>query len=243
MTAAHTSKVFEQELHTLQDKIARMGTLAEEMVRQGMRALDSRDSELAMNTMRMDRRMNRLECEVDELCMRMLATRQPVASDLRFITMSLKVVTDLERIGDLCVNICERVLELNEEPALPLINDVTGLGTEASELLRRSVDALVRRDAERANQLLSEDDPVDAHYTRIFESVLALMSSNPDAVFRATRLQSVAKYLERVADHAANIAETVIFMVHGKDIRHRNRRQETEDWPRMPAPRGSSSGS
>jgi phosphate transport system protein len=215
-----------------------MGSLVEEMVGKGEAALRTRDTPLAQATMRLDRRINRLECEVDELAMRILAIRQPVASDLRFITTALKIVTDLERVGDLCVNICERVIELNEEPPLQLaprapgaegpgpwgsegpVGDLTTLADEAIAVVHEALDALVARDVDKATALLQRDAAIDEHYARIFHHLLALMASDPASIYRATRVQSIAKYLERIADHAMNIAETVVFLVKGTDIRH-----------------------
>ena len=227
----HTSKHYEQDLRNLREKLLLMGSLAEEMIAKGATALTTRDTALAQATMKTDRRINRLECEVDELAMRILATRQPVASDLRFITTALKIVTDLERIGDLCVNICERVIELNEEPPLPPVGDLANLAEEASAVVHEALDALVARDVARATELLSRDDGIDAHYTRIFQDVLELMAKDPKSVYRATRVQSIAKYLERIADHAMNVAETVVFLVKGQDIRHWNKKHDSSPPP------------
>jgi phosphate transport system protein len=224
----HTSKAYEHELRTLREKLLHMGSLVEEMVNQSTLALTTRDTALAKATMKLDRRINRLECEVDELAMRILATRQPVASDLRFITTALKIVTDLERIGDLGVNICERVIELNEEPPLPPVEDLKSLSEEVIAVLHEALDALVERDVERATALLSRDDVIDDHYTSIFQEVLRLMAREPAAIYRATRAQSIAKYLERIADHAMNVAESVVFLVKGKDIRHWKKRTESD---------------
>jgi len=223
----HTSKHYEQELRNLREKLLLMGSLVEEMIANGSTALTTRDTALAQATMKIDRRINRLECDVDELAMRILATRQPVASDLRFITTALKIVTDLERIGDLCVNICERVIELNEEPPLPPVADLASLAEEASAVVHEALDALVARDVTRATELLSRDDGIDEHYARIFKDVLELMARDPKSVYRATRVQSIAKYLERIADHAMNVAETVVFLVKGQDIRHWNKKHES----------------
>ncbi len=219
----HTSKIYEQELRTLREKLLLMGSLAFEMIQKSAQALLSRDTQLAKNTMRIDRRINRLECEVDELSMRILATRQPVASDLRLVTGSLKIVTDLERIGDLGVNICERVIELNEEPPLPSVEDLSSLSDEVISITHEALNALADKDAERATSLLARDDLIDEHYTRIFKEVLSLMARDPNAIYRATRIQSIAKYFERISDHAMNIAESVVFLVKGKDIRHPGR--------------------
>jgi len=159
-----------------------------------------------------DKKINQLELEIDELCMQILARRQPVASDLRFITMALKLVTDLERIGDLGVNICERVIELNAEPPLKPYVD-----------MHEALDAFVAADADRAQRVIVRDRNVDAYYTQIFRELLTYMMEDPRNIFRATRLQSIAKYLERIGDHVTNLGEMVVFMVKGKDIRHGGR--------------------
>lgn len=221
--AQHTSRVYESELRTLRDRLLLMGGMVEDMVTKAMRALSTRDSALARSTMRMDRRINHLECEIDELSMRILAMRQPVASDLRFVTTALKIVTDLERIGDLAANICERVAELNTQPAGPTNLDLGELADQATLVVHEALEALVHRDVERAIELLDRDELIDAQYTRIFERLLVLMAEDSTAIYRATRIQSIAKYLERIGDHATNIAETVVFLVKGKDIRHRHR--------------------
>lgn len=237
MASEHTSKVYEHELRTLREKVLLMGSLAEEMIQKAILALRTRDTELSQTTRRVDRHINRLECEVDELCLRILAMRQPVASDLRFITTALKIVTDLERVGDIGVNICERVAELNEEPPLPEVVDVSSLADESLGVLHEALDALVSRDVDRATALLERDDMIDEHYTKIFQQVLQMMSRDPSAIYRATRIQSIAKYLERIGDHAMNIAETVVFLVKGTDIRHWNRRHDPSV-DSTPPPRG-----
>ena len=224
----HTSRVYESELRTLRDRLLLMGGMVEDMVTKSMRALRTRDSALARSTMKMDRRINRLECDIDELCMRILAMRQPVASDLRFVTTALKIVTDLERIGDLAANICERVAELNSQAAGPSDLDLGELADQATLVVHEALEALVHRDVERAIELLGRDEIIDEQYTRIFERLLALMAQDSTAIYRATRVQSIAKYLERIGDHATNIAENVVFLVKGKDIRHRHRWNEGE---------------
>jgi phosphate transport system protein len=224
----HTSRVYESELRTLRDRLLLMGGMVEDMVTKSMRALQTRDSALARSTMKMDRRINRLECDIDELCMRILATRQPVASDLRFVTTALKIVTDLERIGDLAANICERVAELNTQSAEPSDLDLGELADQATLVVHEALEALVHRDVERAIELLGRDELIDEQYTRIFERLLALMAQDSTAIYRATRIQSIAKYLERIGDHATNIAENVVFLVKGKDIRHRHRWNDAE---------------
>ncbi len=236
MPQQHTSRVYEHELRTLRDKLLLMGSLVEDMIGKAMLALRTRDSELARATMKTDRRINQLECEIDELCMRILATRQPMAGDLRFVTTALKIVTDLERIGDLGVNICERAVELNDEPPLPPVGDLGELAEEATEVVHEALDTLVARDVERATELLTRDEAIDARYTDIFKRLLELMAKDSATIYRATRIQSIAKYLERIGDHAMNIAETVVFLVKGKDIRHKNRYFDSSSPPNAADP-------
>jgi phosphate transport system protein len=161
-----------------------------------------------------------MEIDIDELCMVILARRQPVASDLRFITMALKLVTDLERIGDLGVNISERVVELNDEPQLKPYVDLPRMADEVQSMLREALDAFVAGDPDRAQAVIERDKTVDAYYTQVFRELLTYMMEDTHNIYRATRLQSIAKYLERIGDHATNLAEMVVFMVKGKDIRH-----------------------
>jgi len=143
-----------------------------------------------------------------------------VASDLRFITIALKIVTDLERIGDLGVNICERVVELNQEPPLKPYTSLQMMAEAAQGMLREALDAFVAGDVERAQQVLTRDKIVDDYYGQIFRELLTYMMEDPRNIYRATRLQSVAKYLERIGDHATNLAEMVVYLVKGTDIRH-----------------------
>jgi phosphate transport system protein len=246
MPRLHTDRLYEGELRKIREMVLMMGAKVEEMLTQAMRALIERDSELADRTLYIDRQINRLEMEVDDLCLRVLARRQPVASDLRFLTMALKVVTDLERMGDLGVNICERVVELNQEPPLKPYVEVVNMAEAAQEMLREALDAFVAGDAERAQAIVERDSKVDAYYATIFRELLTYMMENPRNIFRATRVQSIAKYIERIADHATNVAEMVVFMVRGKDIRHigkLERRAMSSKPPEVAERRGSSPSS
>ena len=235
MPRTHTDRLYEGELRKIREMLLMMGAKVEEMLSQAMRALVERDTELAERTLYIDRNINRLEMEVDDLCLRVLARRQPVAGDLRFITLALKVVTDLERMGDLGVNICERVMELNEEPPLKPYVEVVHMAEAAQEMLREALDAFVAGDAERAAAVIERDSRVDAYYTAIFRELLTYMMENPRNIFRATRVQSIAKYIERIADHATNLAEMVVFMVRGKDIRHVGKLERRVSTTRPPA--------
>jgi phosphate transport system protein len=216
----HTNREYEQELRRLRELLLLMGAKVEEIIRGSIRALTERDTALGEQMIAFDRKINQLEIEIDELCMQILARRQPVASDLRFITMALKLVTDLERIGDLGVNICERVVELNAEPPLKPYVDLPNMAREVQEMLHEALDAFVAADADRAQRVIVRDRNIDAYYTQMFRELLTYMMEDPRNIFRATRLQSIAKYLERIGDHVTNLGEMVVFMVKGKDIRH-----------------------
>jgi len=220
MGTRHTDREYEAELGRLRERILLLGAKVEAAIAAGIRAVVERDSALARATIEGDREIDRLEVETDALCLRILARRQPVASDLRFITLALKLVTDLERIGDLSVNVCERALELNEEPTLKPYVDLPQMAQAARTMVREALDAFVAGDAERARAVIDRDATVDAYYAQIFRELLTYMMEDPRNIYRATRLQSVAKYLERIGDHACNLAEMVVFMVGGQDIRH-----------------------
>ena len=222
----HTDQEFEQELRHLREQLLLMGSHVEGIIGSSLRALVERDSVLAQRTIEADRIVDRLEIEIDGLCLQILARRQPVASDLRFVTMVLKAVTDLERMGDLAVNISERVLELNSEPPLKPYVDLPRMADETQMMLREALDAFVAKDADRARRVIGRDQMIDDLYAQIFRELLTYMMEDSKNVYRATRLQSIAKYLERIADHATNLAEFVVFMVKGSDIRHPDSRDE-----------------
>jgi phosphate transport system protein len=222
----HTDKEYESQLRLLRERVLLMGAKVEEMIQGSMKALVERNDEVARRMIDSDVQVNRLEVETDELCLRILARRQPVASDLRFITIALKLVTDLERIGDMAVNICERVLELNAEMPLRPYVDLPRMAEAAQRMVREALDAFVAGDADWARRVIEQDRVVDAYYAQIFRELLTYMMEDPRNIYRATRVQSIAKYLERIGDHATNLAEMVVFMVKGQDIRHAARREE-----------------
>jgi phosphate transport system protein len=231
MAREHTDREYEAELRRLRERILLLGAKVEQAIADAVRSLVERDSELARRTIAGDSEIDRLEVETDGLCLQILARRQPVASDLRFLTIALKLVTDLERIGDLAVNVSERAIELNEEPPLKPYVDLPQMAEAAQGMVRAALDAFVAGDAERARAVIARDPTVDAWYAQIFRELLTYMMEDPRTIFRATRIQSVAKYLERVGDHATNLAEMVVFMVGGKDIRHGGRRERQERGP------------
>jgi phosphate transport system protein len=220
MSPRHTDKNYEAELASLRNQLLDLGGKVETEIALGMRALAERDSKLADEVMATDREVNRLEVAIDEACRRLLALRQPAASDLRFITTALKIVVDLERIGDLAVNIAERALDLNQSPPLRPVHDLTKLALLCQQQLRKALDAFVDGDTPKAEAVIKEDDLLDALYHKLFNELLGLMMEDPRNIRRATSLMFVAKQLERLGDHATNVAEMVIFMVRGTDVRH-----------------------
>lgn len=216
----HTDRLYESELAKLRESVLLMGAKAEEMLGRGLQALAERDVDEASRLIELDQQIDDLEVQIDDLALMILARRQPVASDLRLIAAVLKIVTDLERVGDLGVNICERVIELARVPTLPAQADICDLGRLVGKMLHDALDAFVRADPVLARDVLERDREVDSRFAGIFDALVARMMQGPENVDRATRLQSLARYLERIADHATNIAEMVVFMVKGKDVRH-----------------------
>jgi phosphate transport system protein len=216
----HTNRQYEEELRNLRTSLLQMGGLVERQIANAVQSLVERDSELARRTIARDAEVNRMDIDTDALCIRLLALRQPAASDLRFITTGLKITTDLERIGDMAVNICERVLELNHEPVLKPYIDIPRMATLAQSMVKDSLDAFVNNDTDLAERVIARDDEVDQLNYQIFRELLSYMAEEPRTISRATRVLFVSKYLERIADHATNIAEMVVFMVKGKTIRH-----------------------
>ena len=211
---------FDSELQELKNKLLTMGGMVEAMVADSLTALVTRDSRLAEEVQRRDRDVDRLEMEADELAMRIIALRQPAAKDLRLIVAALKISTDLERMGDLSVNIAERVVELNTEPQLKPYIDLPRMVDQVRAMTRDALDCFVTGDAERARKVLAADQEVDDLNVQIFRELLTYMLEDNKTISRATRLIFIAKYLERLADHATNVAEEVIFAAQGRDVRH-----------------------
>jgi phosphate transport system protein len=216
----HTDKQYEEELQQLRAKILEMGGLVEKQITDAMDALTRRDSAEARTVIERDHMVNYLDVAVDEACTRLVALHQPAARDLRLIMTSTKITTDLERIGDIAQNICERAIELNQEPPVKLNVDLPQMAEWARSMLRDSLNAFVREDPELALSVCQRDDFIDDLTAKTFDNVLTFMAQDPQSVARATRTLFIAKYLERIADHATNIAEMVIFLAKGKSIRH-----------------------
>jgi len=217
--ALHTDRRYEEDLARLRQLVLEMGGLVERQIDQAMRALTTSDRLLAERTIERDHEVNRYDVEIDEECLRMLALHQPAARDLRLITTGLKITTDLERIGDMAVNICERAIDIGAE-GQRLHGDLQQMAETVRKMLRECLDAFVREDADLALSVCKEDDAIDALHSHLFDETLVSMTKNPSTVVLGTALLFVSKYLERIADHTTNIAEMVIFMVKGKSIRH-----------------------
>ncbi|MBI1995374.1 MAG: phosphate signaling complex protein PhoU [Deltaproteobacteria bacterium] len=220
MPTVHTDKKYEEDLRKLREDILYMGGLVEDQIQKAVKSLVDRESQLAEIIIERDHEVNRLDVDIDDLCIRLLALHQPAGRDLRFITTGLKITTDLERAGDMAVNICERALELNQEPQLKPYIDIPRMARVAERMIRESLDAFVREDTELALKVCKDDEEVDQLNSQIFREVITYMIGDPLTINRAMKLASISKYLERIADHATNIAEMVVFMVKGKSIRH-----------------------
>ena len=212
--------VFDDELRNLNAKALKLSSMVEASIRRSVRSLVQRDSDLAREVIKNDHKINALDVEIDEECIRLIALRQPKAGDLRFITTVMKIVTDLERIGDLAEDISERAIELNEETPLKPYIDIPRMAEIAEGMLRDSLESLIKKDTKLAIDVIKRDDEVDSLNLQVFNELLFFMIQDPTNVSRATRITYVSKYLERIADHATNIAEMVIYMVEGKIIRH-----------------------
>ncbi|MGH7219486.1 MAG: phosphate signaling complex protein PhoU, partial [Nitrospiraceae bacterium] len=180
----------------------------------------TRDTALARQVIERDHEVNTLDVEIDEESIRLLALHQPAARDLRLVTTAMKISTELERISDLAENVCERAIELNEEPQLKPYIDIPMMGKMARMMVKQSIDAFVKEDAALARKVLTDDDYVDNLMEQLFRELLSFMIEDTRTISRAIRLSFIAKYLERMADHATNIAELVVYLVEGKIIRH-----------------------
>jgi phosphate transport system protein len=222
MMTSHTSKDFEAELRLLRERLVVMGARCEQQITLAMQALSDRDDTVARTVIANDELIDRDESEIDEIALQILATRQPVASDLRLITMSLKFVTDLERIGDNAAGIAKRALELNHLPALDHVPDLGRLATLVQKNLRAALDSFVAKDTDRAAAVIEADREIDKRNSSLFAELLAHVATDPATVTRVLPLTSVCRYLERIGDHVKNLAEEVVYMVKAQDVRHRD---------------------
>ena len=212
--------IFDEELNALKEKVLKLCCMVEVAIRDSVHSLVERNSELAKEVIKRDHLINALDVKIDEECVRLIALRQPMARDLRFITTAMKITTDLERMGDLAVNIAERAIELNQEPQLKPYVNIPKIAEITQEMVRDSLDAFVRGCSTLPYEVIKRDDEVDELTVKNFNELVGFMIRDPKIIPIAIKRTYVAKYLERIADHATNIAEMVIYMCKGKMIRH-----------------------
>jgi len=224
-TKIHTSSQYEKELKEVKENLIYMGALAEKAIREATRSLLERDSNLAREVIGADREIDDIDEEIEEKCIRLLALRQPTARDLRFITAAIKINGHLERIGDMAAKISEKALALNEEPQLKPYIDLPRMAEIAEGMIRKSLDALINEDCDLAHQVRIEDEKVDNLNEQIFRELLTFMMEDPRTTHRAILITQVSKSLERISDHARSIADTVIYMITGKNVRHTDSEQ------------------
>jgi phosphate transport system protein len=213
---------FQQELQLLQGKLLEMSALVESAVYRSVQGVVEKNEELAQQVLKNEARINQLEIEIDDMAISLLVLQQPLAADLRLVTAAIKINNDLERMGDLAVNIAESALSLMKDPVIRPLIDIPHIAGLAQSMVRKALDAFVNRDTELARSVLASDDAVDNMRTANYHELISFMENNPQQISQALCLLSVVRNLERIADHATNIAEDVLFVVKGIDVRHRN---------------------
>ena len=211
---------FFEELKDLQGKLLEMSALVEAAIQRSIAAVLQKDSNAAAEVLKNEARINQIEIEIDEYAVKLLALQQPMAIDLRFIVAALKINTDLERMGDLAVNISERAKSLMEQPVIKPMIDMQHIAGLVQSMVRKSLDAFVARDSELARSVLASDDAVDNLRTANYHELVSFMEKDPHNIKAALDLLAISRNLERIADHSTNIAEDVLFLVKGVDVRH-----------------------
>jgi phosphate transport system protein len=229
---------FEVELYALRDRLLAMGSLAETMIHKGIKALVDRDETLVQAVLAHEEEMDLLCIEIDDRCFTQLALQQPMASDLRFLVSAIKINSDLERIGDQASSIALRARSLIAQPQLKPLIDIPRMATLVQEMVRNSLDAFVRQDPELARNVIDRDDEVDNLRDQVFRELLTYMMGDSTTIPRALELILISRNLERIADHATNIAEDVIYIVRGEDVRERGDK-ELRKGLRLPTPKSS----
>ncbi len=219
---------FEEELQALKNRLLTMGALVEERVHQAVRSLIDRRLEEAEAVIAADKEVNDLQIDIDDRCLKLLATQSPLAIDLRLITAAMKINADLERIGDQAVNVAENVIKLLPQPPLKPLIDIPRMAELAQQMTRDALDAFVKKDPALARDVLRRDDEVDSLKDQVFRELLTYMMADPGTIQRALSLILISRNIERIADHATNIAEDVIFLVEAKDVRHHHLEAETK---------------
>jgi len=227
MNNDHIVRSYDSDLNHLNDLIARMGGLAEKQLADAVQSVFKRDTELAKNTVESDVRIDDLEFEIDELVVKMLALRQPLADDLREVITALKISSDLERVGDYAANIAKRVSALSQVPLVKPAHVIPRMGALAQAQIRRVLDAYAQRDADKAVEVRNADEEVDEMYTSLFRELLTYMMEDPRHITACTHLLFVAKNIERIGDHATNIAEYIYFLVHGTSLANERPKGDT----------------
>lgn len=212
---------FDQQLGVLRKNLIQMAAVVEMAISNAVKSLKERDSDLAHSVITHDEQVDDLELEIDKQCVDLLALQQPMAVDLRFITSAMKITNNLERMGDLAVNIAERVVPLNQEPQLKPLIDIPLMATIAQTMVKDSIDAFVNKDTALAQSVYQRDSTVDALNDQIFRELLTYMMEDPGNITRAVHLMFISRHLERIADHATNIAEEVVYIVKAKVVKHR----------------------
>jgi phosphate transport system protein len=213
---------FEQELEKLKSKLLEMSALVESAVYRSVQGVVEKNEELAQEVLKNEGRINELEIEIDELAISLLALQAPLAADLRLVTAAIKINNDLERMGDLSVSIAQSAMALMKEPVIRPLIDIPHIAGLAQSMVRKALDAFVNRDADLARSVLASDDAVDNMRTASYHELISFMENNPSQIGQALYLLSVVRNLERIADHSTNIAEDVLFLVKGIDVRHHN---------------------
>jgi len=211
---------FQRELQDLKEDLLKMAALVEEAISTAVQSLVKRDSDRARKTFEGEDRINKMEIEIEDKCLKLLALRQPMAADLRFIASTMKITTDLERMGDQAVNVAERALSLNQEPQVKPYIDIPRMAEVTQSMVRDVLRAFVNGDSALARSVCARDDVVDGLNDQVFRELLTYMMSDPKTITRAVHLMIICRCLERIADHATNIGEDVIFMVDGRVIKH-----------------------
>ena len=211
---------FDEQIQEIRQKLVRMGGLAETMIASALRMLIERDGRHFQEVTEREEQVNSLQIEIDDLAVRVTALQQPVGSDVRFLFMAARITSELERIGDQAMNICQSAEHLLKAPPLKPFVDIPIMAEIAQRMVRDSLDALIRKDVSIAERVLTEEDKVDAFRDQIFRELLTYMMADPATIPRALSLILISRNLERVGDHATNIAEEVIYWIQGRDIRH-----------------------
>jgi phosphate transport system protein len=224
----HINIQYDQELRDVRDSLIYVGALTEKAIEQGISALLNRDTELARQVIADDDLINKLDVEIEEKCIRLLALRQPAARDLRFITTAIKINGHLERIGDMAVKIAQKAIILNQEPILKPYVDLPRMAEVAQGMIKESLDAFVNEDVALAHKVRKDDEIIDSLNDQIFRELLTFMMEDPHTIHRAMIISQISKSLERISDHAEGIANMVIYMVTGKSVRHQPPAKENQ---------------